>query len=264
MRKVLTAVLSVLALTAFTASSLEAKSVPAYYTAQYKDVKSAKSAIKRAGLHTIATYHPVGKSYLTTILYTGNTLKKLASKPKRGFAAIQRVLVNSKKKTLLVANPEYWLRAFLQSDYKNGSEAPVKNALKKAFGKMTPTKDALSSGKLAKYHFMIGMPYYDEMIVLKKGEKLSVSNRVFSLSLGNGTKIYGVKMPKSVEKFVSVIGEDKALVLPYMVMVEHGKALMLAPKYYLAVSYPRLSMGQFMKISNTPSEIESALKRSVK
>ncbi len=251
-------------MSAMIASSLDAKSVPAYYTAQYKDVKSAKNAMKKVGLYPIATYHPAGKSYLTTILYTSITLKKLAAKPKRGFAAVQRVLVNSKNKTLLVANPEYWLRAFLQNDYKNGSETAVKNALKKALGKMTPTKDALSSGKLAKYHFMFGMSYYDEMTELKKGKKLSVSNRVFSFSLSNGTKIYGVKIPRSVEKFVTVIGEDKALVLPYMVMVENGKALMLAPKYYLAISYPRLSMGKFMKISNTPSEIESALKRSVK
>ncbi len=41
-------------------------------------------------------------------------------------------------------------------------------------GKLSPTKDALSFSDLAKYHFMIGMPYYDEMITLKSGKKLSV------------------------------------------------------------------------------------------
>ena len=111
---------------------------------------------------------------------------------------------------------------------------------------------------------MIGMPYYDEMITLKSGKKLSVKNRVFTLTLPNGSKVIGVRMPRSVESFVSKIGEDKALVLPYLVLIEHGKAMILHPKYYLAISYPRLSMGQFMRISSTPGQIESAIKRLVK
>jgi hypothetical protein len=212
----------------------------------------------------LGTYHPAGKGYLNVILYTSGSLKRAAAKPKRGFAAVQRVLVNSKAKTVLATNPEYWLRAFLQNEYKPGMEAPATRGLGKALGKLTPGKDALSSGKLAKYHFMFGMPYYDEMITLKKGKRLSVSNRVFSLSLPNGSKVVGVRMPRNVEGFISKIGEDKALVLPYMVLLEKGQALMLNPKYYPAISYPRLSMGQFMKISDTPGKIEKALKSSIK
>jgi hypothetical protein len=248
----------------FAAAGAQAKSVPAYFHAPFHDANSVKSALKKSGLQVLATYHPAGKGYLNVILYTSASLKRAAARPMRGFAAVQRVLVDSKAKTVLATNPEYWLRAFLQNQYKPGIEAPVTRALGKALGKLTPGKDALSSGKLAKYHFMFGMPYYDEMITLKKGKHLSVAHRVFTLSLPNGSKVVGVRMPRGVESFVSKIGEDKALVLPYMVLLEKGQALMLNPKYYLAISYPRLSMGQFMKISSTPSQIESALKHSVK
>ncbi|ADV46068.1 hypothetical protein [Nitratifractor salsuginis] len=248
----------------FAAAGAQAKSVPAYFTAPYHSVGSVKSALNKSGLQVLATYHPAGKGYLNVILYTNASLKRAAAKPKRGFAAVQRVLVNSKAKTVLATNPEYWLRAFLQGQYKPGMEAPVTRALGKALGKLSPSKDALPSGKLAKYHFMFGMPYYDEMITLKKGKHFSVANRVFTLSLPNGSKVVGVRMPRSVESFISKIGEDKALVLPYMVLLEKGEALMLNPKYYLAISYPRLSMGQFMKISDIPGKIEKALKNSIK
>ncbi len=264
MSRILRQYFALLALSLLTAAALEAKNVPAYFSAPYHDTATVKKSLQKSGLHLLAVYHPAGKGYLNVILYTSGTLKHLAAKPKRGFAAVQRVLVNSKTKTVLATNPEYWLRAFLQKDYKPGSEGPVKRALIKSLGKLQPTQDALSSGKLAKYHFMFGMPYYEDMTVLKKGNKLSVASRVFTLSLPNGSKLVGVRMPKSVESFVSKIGEDKALVLPYTVLIEKGEALMLAPKYYLAISYPRLSMGQFMKISNTPGAIEKALKHSVK
>lgn len=247
-----------------TAASAEAKNVSAYFSAPYHDVKSVKSKLNQSGLHVLATYHPAGKNHLNVILYTSGTLKKLAARPGRGFAAVGKVLVNSKAKTVLATNPEYWLRAFLQKEYRPGSEAAVSRALAKALGKLQPTKDALSSGKLAKYHFMIGMPYYDEMIELKSGKKLSVNNRVFTLSLANGSKVVGVRMPRNVESFIGKIGEDKALVLPYMVLIEKGKALILHPKYYLAISYPLLSMGQFMKISSTPGQIEDAIRKFIK
>ncbi len=35
----------------------------------------------------------------------------------------------------------------------------------------------------------------------------------------------------------------------------------MAPKFYLAVSYPQLSMGQFMRIATVPGAIERDLKK---
>jgi hypothetical protein len=249
---------------AFALSSAHAKT-SAYYTASYGDPASVASKLKAAGFQVLATYHPMQKRYLNVIVITNATLKKAAAKPKRGFAAIQKVLVDTRKKTVLTTNPQYWLKAFLQKDYNAAAAHSVKSALKKALGNLTPTKDALSSGDLAGYHFMLGMPYYEDMLVLKKGAKSVASNkRVFSLSLPNGSKLYGVRLPKSVESFVAKIGEDKALVLPFTVLIENGTAYALHAKYYLAISYPLLSMGQFMKISSAPGQIEEALERAVR
>ena len=243
-------------------SSLQAGAVSAYYSAPYKDVKSVKSNLGKAGFKVLNTYSPAKRSYLQVITYTDSKLTGMASKPKRGFAAIQKVLVNTKAKTVLATNPTYWLKAFLQKDFKGGDTA-ITASLTKALGKLTPTADALSSGKLSGYHFMLGMPYYQDMLELKNGAK-SVKNALYSVKLGNGAILYGVKMSKSSESFISTIGEDKALVLPYTILIEGGKAYALHAKYYLAISYPKLTMGQFMKISSIPDTIERKLKKSLK
>jgi hypothetical protein len=45
-------------------------------------------------------------------------------------------------------------------------------------------------------------------------------------------------------------------------MIQNGKATILDPKYYLALSLPNLSMGKFMKIATTPDSIEKEIKKS--
>ena len=46
--------------------------------------------------------------------------------------------------------------------------------------------------------------------------------------------------------------------LPYTVLVENGEANILHAKYYLALSFPRLSMTEFMKIMSVPGDIKDA------
>jgi len=247
----------------FASAAVQAKE-SAYYNAPYADAKTVTSKLKKAGFKVLTTYSPAKKSYLKVIVVTNKTLKSAASKPKRGFAAIQKVLVNTKAKTVLTTNPTYWLKAFLQKDYNDAAAKSTTKALGKALGKLTPTKDALDAGKLAGYHFMIGMPYYQDMLELKKGAKgVRAKKALFSLKLANGSTLYGVKMSKGAESFISTIGEDKALVLPYTILLENGNAYALHAKYYLAISYPLLTMGEFMKISSIPDTIERSLKKAV-
>ena len=110
---------------------------------------------------------------------------------------------------------------------------------------------------------MMGMPYYEDMIELGAASDVKAKKKVFELKLANSSKLIGVNLGK-VETFVDKIGTDKAILLPYTVLIEGGKAYALHAKYYLAISYPLLSMGQFMKISSTPSKIEAKLEKIVK
>lgn len=237
--------------------------VSAYFDAPYASASVVKSKLKRAGFEVLSSHSPARMKHIDVIAYTCPSLKAMAAKDKRGFAAIQRVMVDSKKKTVRMTNPEYWLKAFLQDDYKAGSEKKVMAKLGKVFSKLVKSKDALRERSLKKYHFMFGMPYYTDMIELGKARSVNAANKLFEVRLANGSTLIGVAMPKAVEDFVGKIGTENAILLPYTVLIEDGKAYALHAKYYLAISYPLLSMGQFMTISSTPGKIEDSLEKIV-
>jgi len=266
MSKMVSKISAVLLVLAVTTISAQAAKISAYYSAPYASAKTVKSKLGKAGFKVLATYSPASKSNLKVIVYTNNKLKANAAKKSRGFAAIQRVMVDSKAKTVLATNPTYWLKAFMQKDYKSGVDSAVKASLGKALGKLTATADVLSSGDLSGYHFMMGMPYYQDMVTLKgkAGVDIKGKKKIFELKLANGSKLVGVKMSKTTENFVDKIGADKAILLPYTVLIEGDKAYALHAKYYLALSYPKLSMGQFMTISSIPDTIERKLKKAIK
>ena len=247
-----------------TAVSAQAAKIPAYYNAPYSTAKTVKSKLGKAGFKVLTTYSPAEKANLKVIVFTNKVLKTLASKKKRGFAAIQRVMVDSSSKTVRVTNPTYWLKAFMQKDYKAGIDTKIKSNLTKALGKLTATKDVLKEGDLAGYHFMMAMPYYEDMLELKKGATVDSKKKLFEVKLSNGSKLVGVKMPKNSENFINKIGVENAILLPYTVLIENGKVYALHAKYYLALSYPLLSMGQFITISSIPDTIEKKLKKALK
>jgi len=261
MSKMITKLLTVTALLVATAVSAQAAKISAYYTAPYASASTVKSKLGKAGFKVLASYSPAGHANQKVLVFTNKKLTALASKKSRGFAAIQRVMVDSKAKTVLVTNPSYWLAAFMQKDNNPAVGTAVKNSIGKALGKLTATKDVLEAGDLSGYHFMIGMPYYKEMIELKAGGKTNPKKKIFELKLANGSKLVGVTMGKTTESFVDKVGADKAILLPYTILVEDGKAYALHPKYYIALSYPLLSMGQFMGISSIPDVIDRKLKK---
>lgn len=259
-----TKIFALAVVTLFAATSLQAGKVSAYLDAGYVDAKTAASKLKKAGFEVLTTYSPAGLDNISVIIYTSKSLKSMANKKMRGFAAIQRVMVDSKAKTLRVTNPVYWSKAFMQGDYKAGTDKTVTASLEKAFGNLTGTKDVLDEGDLKKYHFMMGMPYYDDMLELASGKNVRDKKKLFEVKLGNGSTLVGVKMSKAAEGFVNKIGTENAILLPYTILIEDGNAYGLHAKYYLAISYPLLSMGQFMKISSAPDTIKRALKKSLK
>jgi hypothetical protein len=263
MLKTFSKIFTVTALMLLASASLHAGKVSAYFDTEYASASAVKSKLRKAGFQVLSSYSPARMKHVDVIAYTCKSLKTMAAKDKRGFAAIQRVMVDSKKKTVRITNPEYWLKAFLQDDYKAGSGKKAMAKLSKAFGKLKATKDALKEGDLDDYHFMFGMPYYKDMLELGKARSVKAENKLFEVRLANGSTLIGVAMPKATESFIEKIGTENAILLPYTILIEDGKAYALHAKYYLAISYPLLSMGQFMKISSTPGKIEDNLKKIV-
>lgn len=250
--------------------------VPTDFKAAYVELDVLEKKLAESGLVVVGKYAVAGNEKYTAVVYTSADLKKLAQTSGRGFISVLRILHNAEKQELVASNPEYYVRAFFQKDYTVDMEAPVMKALESALGQLTPTDDSLSAKKLAKYHFMMSMPYYHDFVRVAKGatpdllKKLEANAKdriVFKLDIkGDGSAVLcGVSLPDEIEKFndkLDTMGQSH--LLPYMVLIENGEANILHAKFYLALSFPQLTMGEFMKIRSVPGDIKDAFKADFK
>lgn len=241
--------------------------IPAYLRGSYENVATAVSNLKQAGFTIVGQYKFLNDG--TTILFTDSALKQQAAKKDRGFIALMRLYVDKKDNEISITNPIYFGKAFMQDQYSQAVFYKELTKLTSVFTDLKSSKDQLKFDDLSDYHFMWGMPYYTDFVKLGNGTnedllaKLknykSGKNFLFDIKLANGSYIVGYKLNAKTSTFPKIIGQKNALVLPYLILISDGKAKILNPKYYLAISYPLLSMGQFMQISSIPGDIESDL-----
>ncbi len=244
--------------------SIEAKEISAYYEAPYTNLQTVEKKLSDAGFIILSTYSPAQKSYLHVVTFTNKELIALASKKRRGFAAVEKLIVNTKTKHIRLTNPSFWLRAFLQTDYHEGSEESIVTSLKTAFGSLKITEDSIPQEKIASYRFTEEMPSYIDMLTFEDNGEIRKEDILFELNLQNGATLIGITMPKSVESFIKITGEENALLLPYLILREENKIFALDGKYYIAISYLRLNMESFIKMRSTPDKIRRAIKHLVR
>ena len=252
--------------------SVLAEDISSYLYGEYKSASDVKSGLSANGFEIIGEYDAMDNSQYHVVVYTDSAIKKLASKSSRGFAGVQKVLIDAVDKKLVFTNPNYFMAAFLQDDNNPELSKKITDKLDAKFGDLTPSTCKLEDDDISGYHFMMGMPYYEDMIEIASGEGLNSvieanakDNIVFKLKLENST-LYGVAMNNEdgEKSYIPAIEANKhAAFLPYMVLIEDNKAMMLHGKFYLAISNPDLSMGEFMKISSAPSDIEDFMTKMV-
>jgi len=244
--------------------------------------------LKDNSFTVLGTYNPSNKNTLKVIAFTRNDLKKTVIKVKdRGaLAAIMKVglVMKGDKVIISYTNPDYILRAYLASNYNTYKSAFVnfskdlKGALSSLGNEFTPFGGTVEADKLGKYHYKIMMPYFTDPVELNEfssfKEGLSVITNNLKAKKGNTKEVYtliyekeevavfGVGLQSSEDGesyFLPKIGEDHAAALPYEIILQGNKATMLHGKYRIALHWPELTMGTFMKIMSTPGDIEDTL-----
>ena len=237
--------------------------ISAYLQAPLISKKEVKSKIEKAGFNILTSFSLDKKGTLTSIVFSDKSLDTAASKKNRGFAGALRVLVDEKNSQISITNPIYMMKAFMQEEYDEKIAKDTLKRLRDTFDELKNSKDLMKFRVLERFQFMSGMPFYKDMKVVAKGknqdllEKAKKSKKVvYEHKLSNGSTIIGVKLSRRTSKFVKKIGYQNSGLLPYPVLIEDGKAKILAPKYYIAVMYPMLKMSQFMSIATIPGAIE--------
>ena len=253
-------------------TGLEGTKVNTYLIGEYMDTSSATAKLEAAGFEIVATYAPVKKG--TTIVFTNAALKAEAARPGRAYAAVLRLFVDDKKKMISITNPVYFGKAFMQDEYNHPLFNAQLESINKAFSGLKASADAWDFDGLADYHFMVGMPYYADPDALGEGNNADLIAKakaykkgkqlIFELKLSETSTLLGYKLGKRTKKFVKKVGRANAAILPWSISVENDKATALNAKYYIAISYPLLTMTEFMGIATVPGALTKDLEKPFK
>ncbi len=246
-----------------------------------KIVIAAKKRLTDAGFEIAGEYSPYAGTHVIAV--TNATLKQNAAKSEfGGYGAAIRVAIAKVGEQVQVTytNPVYMAKIYRM----NGDLSSVANKLGTALGKDKTfgSKKGVKQSGLKKWHYMFGMPYFDDQDVLAKSAdyQSAVGKVEAGLASGKGgtKKVYRIDIPGKDETLFGVAitqgkGSDATIMqaidvgaikhaahLPYEILVSGGKAYALNGKFRIALSFPDLTMGQFASIKSAPGAIESSLK----
>lgn len=171
--------LSLIGLLIFLNSSVYAnKQHAAYLEGTFKDAQTVKSTLQSNGFEVLGEAKVNASDSHLTILFTHPDLLQTSELKNREFASALRVLVNSEDNKLIFSNPEYFLRAFLQKDFKPSLAEMIQKSLSAGFGSLKPNSDLLDEDDLADYHFMAMMPYYEDFEIIGNGKTETLINHI--------------------------------------------------------------------------------------
>jgi len=246
------------------------------------------NTLKNNSFTILGTYNPENKSSLKVIAFTRTDLKNTVVKvlDRGALAAVFKIGLVQKngKVTISYTNPEYFLRAYLRGNYSTFKHtfqkfsADLKTTLSSVGNDFTPFGGTIKADKLKNYHYKIMMPYFTDPIELneyasfeeglriiennlkaKKGHTILVYKLIYNQ---DKVAVFGVGLQSKEDgeaDFLPTIGEANIAAMPYEIILQGKKATMLHGKYRLALSWPELTMGTFMKIMSTPGNIEDTL-----
>jgi hypothetical protein len=253
--------------------------------------EQAKMALTAAGFSVVGNYSPYSDA--TVLIVTNDELKKNAAASEHGgFGVVQRVAITKVKDEVQVSytSPVYMANVYRMKGDLSGVAASMNTALGKVeeFG----AAKGMTASAARKYHYMVGMEYFDEPSVLAEygsyEEAVKSVDAKLSANKNGVARVYRVDVPGKQETLfgVSLKGADaqkymddqfimkeidfhdvkSTAHLPYEVLVSGNKVYALYARFRIAINFPDLSMmGQnsFMNIMKTPEAIRNALQQTV-
>ena len=250
------------------------------------------------GIKVVGQYQPANDKNRYVLVITSVDLDAAVKKVGglTGFAATLRVGITTENGKTMVSycNPIYWGNAYFRADFDKVSGNYVAlnahlQAAMKGLGEFTNkpfgSKNGLIASDLRKYHYMMAMPYFEDVVELGKfdsyaaavaGIDANIKKGIPNVKLVSKVNIPGKELTlynfalsgeKGEGKFLPIIDISQpkhTAFLPYEVLVNGNKVVMLHGRYRIALSFPDLTMMTFTKIMSAPGDIETLLKQTVK
>ena len=256
-------------------------------------IEKLKINLQNNELEIVGEYIPANDENRFVVVISSEELKSIVIDLKglSGFLAALRVGITARDGVYDISyvNPKYLAMAYLQHDYDQW-KAQINTLAQKLQNSMHGfetvvmqpfgSEKGLTEKKLKKYKYMMAMPKFEDIVELAEFESYKIAVEKIQTNLAasqTSSKVYQIDFPeqkltlfgislsseKGEEKILPVIdiSEPKhTAFLPYEMLVFDNKAVMLHGRYRIALSFPDLTMGTFMKIMSTPGEIEDAMK----
>lgn len=245
-----------------------------------------RAKLEGAGFAVVGSYEPYPGAVVLAI--TNDFLKlAAAAAPGASYGAVQRVAVTKVGEEVQVTftNPSY-----MQFAYRMRTDlGSVGRKLAAALGWLEPYGPATgrTPKELKGYHYMIGMPYFDEPVEIaafpSHADAVAAVEAGLAAGRGGTRKVYRVEIPGTEDTLFGVglsegCSGDAFVMkeidfktvrstahLPYDLLVTGGKVMALHAKFRIAVNFPDLSMmgsHSFMGIRCAPDAIEGALRQA--
>ena len=264
---------------------------PAYYRVASVDgsmadaVANVKSALESKNFELVGEYNPGNSDTLYVICYTRKDFADISLKfeDRGALASVMKVgLVKTGGKIdVSMINPEYIFYAYLYegidpyiSQLENVTK-DVKTALSAIGNDFEPFGGFEERDDLEDYRYKIMMPYFTDPVELEEynsfEEGLAHIRNKLDERVGHAVKIYEVVYPDhqvavfgvglldaedGESAFLPTIGASHVAAMPYEIILQDKEATMLHGRYRIALHWPELGMGTFMKIMSTPGNIE--------
>ncbi|QIA07042.1 hypothetical protein [Draconibacterium halophilum] len=253
-------------------------------------ISKAKSALSESGFKVIGEYNPAQSQDLGIICYTHPELEKIALgfNDRGALAAVLKIGFKKEGETLKISmlNPMYLFYSYFVDGIDEQEEA-LREISDQAIEAMQtigilnePFGGTVEKNKLQKYHYKIMMPYFTDAEVLKSfnsfDEGLKTIQQNLKTGKGETQKVYelvysnkkiavwgvGLKNAEDGEAhFLPIIGDEHVAAMPYEIILQGNTASILPGKYRIALHWPELTMGTFMKIMSTPGDIKKSLEK---
>jgi len=263
-------------------------------TESMADMKEKVAAnLEQNGIQIVGQYQPAGDEARWLMVITSQELKSAveAVGGLTGFASTLRVAITQEEGKTLVTytNPVYWGNAYFRGNFDkvatnySALTTHLENAMK-ATGTFVGTpfgsEKGLSVKDLRKYHYMMGMPRFDDTVELGEFDNYQTAINKVNSSVDKGVpnvkEVYKVAIPgKELTLYgfalsgkegesdflptIDINNPKHTAFLPYEVLVSGNKVLMLHGRYRIAIAFPDLTMGTFTKIMSTPGNIKDML-----
>ena len=245
-------------------------------------LSQVESKLTKAGFSVVGKYMPSGLNGYGVLVVTDKGL--LETVRKLGGASIVGAPIRIGVKSdgsVSYMNLEYWLRAYFRKQFPLAEKSvkATQAKLNKALGAGNPFGGEVDRKDLADYQYTFGMEGFesDKNILM---EHLAFEDAVKAIQdnlargLGKTSKVYEIIMPdKKIAVFgvamndpkegegwwVKTAGAENIAALPYEIYVVNNKAGHLFARFRIALGWPNVGMGSFMRIVEAPGIIHDTL-----